>query len=101
KDMILTGGENVYSTEVENVLYTHPAVLEAAVIGIPDPHWGEAVKACIVLKPGQQAAEADIISFCKKELAGYKAPKSVDFIDSLPKTGSGKIYKKGLRDPYL
>jgi len=101
KDMILTGGENVYSTEVENVLYAHPAVLEAAVIGIPDPHWGEAVKACIVLKPGQQATETDIISFCKEELAGYKAPKSVDFIDSLPKTGSGKIYKKGLRDPYL
>ncbi|MFP3911776.1 MAG: long-chain-fatty-acid--CoA ligase [Desulfobacteraceae bacterium] len=101
KDMILTGGENVYSTEVENVLYTHPAVLEAAVIGIPDPHWGEAVKACIVLKPGEQATETDIISFCKEELAGYKAPKSVDFIDSLPKTGSGKIYKKGLRDPYL
>ena len=101
KDMILTGGENVYSTEVENVLYAHPAVLEAAVIGIPDPHWGEAVKACIVLKPGQQVTETDIISFCKEELAGYKAPKSVDFIDSLPKTGSGKIYKKGLRDPYL
>ncbi len=99
--MILTGGENVYSTEVENVLYTHPAVLEAAVIGVPDPHWGEAVKACIVLKPGQKAAEADIISFCKEELAGYKAPKSVDFIDSLPKTGSGKIYKKGLRDPHV
>jgi acyl-CoA synthetase (AMP-forming)/AMP-acid ligase II len=101
KDMILTGGENVYSTEVENVLYAHPAVLEVAVIGIPHPHWGEAVKACIVLKEGQKATEAEIISFCKKELAGYKAPKSVDFIDALPKTGSGKIYKKGLRDPYV
>jgi len=101
KDMILTGGENVYSTEVENVLYAHPAVLEVAVIGVPHPHWGEAVKACIVLKEGQKATEAEIISFCKKELAGYKAPKSVDFIDALPKTGSGKIYKKGLRDPYV
>lgn len=101
KDMILTGGENVYSTEVENVLYQHDAILEAAVIGVPDPHWGEAVKACVVLKEGRQATEEEIISFCKKELAGYKAPKSVDFLDALPRTGSGKIYKKGLRDPYL
>ena len=101
KDMILTGGENVYSTEVENVLYTHPHVLEAAVIGIPDSHWGEAVRACVVLKEGHEVTEEEIISFCKKDLAHYKAPKGVDFLDTLPKTGSGKIYKKGLRDPYL
>ncbi|MCD6305678.1 MAG: long-chain-fatty-acid--CoA ligase [Deltaproteobacteria bacterium] len=101
KDMILTGGENVYSTEVENVLYQHEAVLEAAVIGVPDAHWGEAVKACVVLKEGCTATEEEIIAFCKKDLAGYKAPKSVDFLETLPKTGSGKIYKKGLRDPYL
>jgi len=101
KDMIITGGENVYSTEVENVLYTHPNILEAAVIGVPDAHWGEAVKACVVLKDGCKLGEEEIIAFCKENLAHYKAPKSVDFLSELPKTGSGKIYKKGLRDPYL
>ncbi len=101
KDMIVTGGENVYSTEVENVLYEHPAVLEAAVIGIPDEKWGEAVHACIVLKEGMTATAEEIIAFCKENLARYKAPKSVEFLDALPRTGSGKIYKKGLRDKYL
>jgi len=101
KDMILTGGENVYSTEVENVLYQHDAILEAAVIGVPDPHWGEAVKACVVLKEGHPATEEEIILFCKQDLASYKAPKSIDFLKALPKTGSGKIYKKGLRNPYV
>ena len=101
KDMILTGGENVYSTEVENVLYMHEHVLEAAVIGVPDKHWGETVKACVVLKEGCEVTEEEIILFCKKDLAHFKAPKSVDFLDALPKTGSGKIYKKGLRDPYI
>jgi fatty-acyl-CoA synthase len=100
KDMIITGGENVYSTEVENVLYTHDAVLEAAVIGVPDLKWGEAVKACVVLKPGKTATEEEIIAFCKANLAHYKAPKSVDFLEALPRTGSGKIYKKGLKEPY-
>jgi len=100
KDMIITGGENVYSTEVENVLYVHPAVLEAAVIGVPDPKWGEAIKACVVLKPGKQTTEKDLIAFCKENLAHYKAPKSVDFLDSLPRTGSGKLFKKGLRDAH-
>jgi fatty-acyl-CoA synthase len=100
KDMIITGGENVYSTEVENVLYTHPAVLEAAVIGVPDPKWGEAVRACVVLKPGKAATEQEIKSYCKENLAHYKAPKSVAFLEALPRTGSGKIYKKGLRDPF-
>jgi len=101
KDMIITGGENVYSTEVENVLYMHPAILEAAVIGVPDEKWGEAVKAVVVLKEGYNLTEQEIISFCKEHLAHYKAPKSVDFVDSLPKTGSGKIYKKGLRERYI
>ena len=100
KDMIVTGGEKVYSTEVENVLYTHPAVLEAAVIGVPDPKWGEAIKACVVLKTGKEATEKDIIAFCKENLAHYKAPKSVDFLEALPRTGSGKIFKKGLRDSH-
>jgi len=100
KDMILTGGENVYSTEVENILYTHPAILECAVVGIPDPKWGEAVKAIVVLKHGEKATAQEIIQFCKHRIANYKAPKSIDFIDALPKTGSGKIHKKELRDKY-
>jgi acyl-CoA synthetase (AMP-forming)/AMP-acid ligase II len=100
KDMIVTGGENVYSTEVENVLYCHPAVLEAAVIGIPDETWGETVHACVVLKHGLEVSEQELIDFCKKDLARYKAPKSVEFLPALPRTGSGKIYKKGLNEKY-
>ncbi|HSB06021.1 MAG TPA: long-chain-fatty-acid--CoA ligase [Thermodesulfobacteriota bacterium] len=100
KDMILTGGENVYSTEIENILYMHPAILECAVVGIPDPKWGEAVKGIVVLKPDRKATEDEIIRFCKDRIAHYKAPKSVDFIEALPRTGSGKIHKKGLRDKY-
>ena len=100
KDMIITGGENVYSVEVENVLYAHPSILEAAVIGVPDPKWGEAVKAVAILKPGLTATEEEIIQYCKRHMARYKAPKSVDFVPDLPKTGSGKIYKKGLKDTY-
>lgn len=100
KDMIVTGGENVYSTEVENILYAHPAILECAVIGVPDEKWGEAIKAVVVLKTGEKAGHEEIISFCKERIAHYKAPKSVDFMDVLPKTGSGKIQKKELRDRY-
>jgi acyl-CoA synthetase (AMP-forming)/AMP-acid ligase II len=100
KDMILTGGENVYSTEVENVLYMHPAILEAAVIGIPDEKWGEMVKAIVVIKEGMEVTEEEIIGFCKEKLARYKAPKSVDFYPALPKTGSGKIAKGELREQY-
>jgi len=100
KDMILTGGENVYSTEVENTLYMHPAVLECAVVGVPDQKWGEAVKGIVVLKVGHKATEDEIIQFCKQRIAHYKAPKSIDFIDALPRTGSGKIHKKGLKDRY-
>jgi len=100
KDMIITGGENVYSIEVENVLYEHPAVLEAAVIGVPDSKWGEAVKAVVVLKEGYKVSEDELIDFCKQRIARYKAPKSIDFVSELPKTGSGKIFKKALRDAY-
>jgi acyl-CoA synthetase (AMP-forming)/AMP-acid ligase II len=100
KDMIVTGGENVYSTEVENVLYMNPKILEAAVFAIPDDKWGEAVTAAVVLKQNETATEEEIISFCKQHQASFKAPKSIIFIDELPKTGSGKIYKKALRDPY-
>jgi fatty-acyl-CoA synthase len=100
KDMIVTGGENVYSTEVENVLYMHPKVLEAAVFSVPDEKWGEAVSAAVVLKENESATEMEIIRFCKQHQASYKAPKSIVFLDELPKTGSGKIYKKALRDPH-
>lgn len=98
KDMIITGGENVFSVEVENTLYSHPSVLEAAVIGVPDPVWGEAVKAVVVLKPGARLTAQEAIDYCKRHIAKYKAPKSVDFMTELPKTGSGKISKKALRE---
>jgi acyl-CoA synthetase (AMP-forming)/AMP-acid ligase II len=101
KDMIVTGGENVYSNEVEYVLYEHPAVLECAVIGVPDDKWGEAVKAVVVRKPGEEAvAAAELIDFVKERLARYKAPKTIDFVEELPKTGSGKIQKRSLKDVY-
>jgi fatty-acyl-CoA synthase len=100
KDMIITGGENVYSTEVENILSMHPAILEAAVIGIPDEKWGEAVKAIVTLRPGMNASEEEIINFCKERIARYKAPKSINFVNALPRTGPGKIAKKELRNLY-
>jgi acyl-CoA synthetase (AMP-forming)/AMP-acid ligase II len=100
KDMIVTGGENVYSLEVENLLYKHPAVLEAAVIGVPDPKWGEAIKAVVAVKKDYSVSEQEVIDFCKKRTAHYKCPKSVDFLEDLPKTGSGKIYKKAIREKY-
>jgi long-chain acyl-CoA synthetase len=101
KDMIITGGENVFSTEVENALYTHPAVLEAAVVGVPDATWGEAIKAVIVLKPGTQATAEDIMAHCRALIAHFKVPRSVDFYEgALPKSGSGKILKRELREKY-
>ena len=100
KDMIISGGENVYSTEVEYCIYEHAAVLECAVFGIPDEKWGELVKAVVVLKPSQSATPEELIAHVKGRLAGYKAPRSVEIVDELPKTGSGKIFKKGLRDKH-
>jgi fatty-acyl-CoA synthase len=100
KDAILTGGELVFTTEVENALYEHPAVLEVAVIGLPDERWGEAVSAVVVLKAGASATEAEIADHCRRRIASYKCPRSVQFIDALPRTGSGKIFKKALRDRY-
>jgi long-chain acyl-CoA synthetase len=97
KDMIITGGENVYSTEVEDVIYAHPAVAEAAVIGQPDDKWGEAVTACVVRKRQTTLTEAELISHCRASLAGYKCPKSVLFLDQLPKSAAGKILKHELR----
>lgn len=99
-DMIITGGENVYPRQVEEVLYQHAAVNEAVVIGVPDPHWVERVHAVVVLNPDAEATEADIIRFCKQRLAHYKAPRSVDFVDSLPKNPQGKVLKRDLRARY-
>jgi long-chain acyl-CoA synthetase len=99
KDMIVTGGENVYSGEVEAVIYRHPAVREAAVFGIPDPKWGEIVKACIVLKPGKTLTADELIAYCRRSLANFKVPRSIEFSETeLPKSGSGKILKRLLRD---
>ena len=101
KDMIVTGGENVYSGEVEAVIYEHPAVREAAVFGIPDPKWGELVMACVVLKPGKALSADELIAFCRKSLANYKIPRRIEFSETeLPKSGSGKILKKILREPF-
>ncbi len=100
KDMIISGGENIYSREVEQALEKHPAVFEAAVIGVPDERWGESVKALVVLRPGKKATEEELIEFCKDQLASYKKPKSMEFRDSLPKNPSGKILKKEIRDKY-
>jgi acyl-CoA synthetase (AMP-forming)/AMP-acid ligase II len=99
--MIVTGGENVYSGEVEAVIYAHPAVREAAVFGIPDPQWGEIVMACVMLKPGSTLNVDDLIAFCRKSLASYKMPRRVEFLDTeLPKGGSGKILKRLLRERF-
>ncbi|MBI5569557.1 MAG: long-chain-fatty-acid--CoA ligase [Desulfomonile tiedjei] len=99
-DMIISGGKNIYPREIEEVIYTHEAVLEAAVIGIPDDYWGESVKACIVLKDGMNATEEEIISLCKHTIASYKKPRSVEFMQRLPKSPTGKILKRMLREQY-
>ena len=100
KDMIISGGENVYPAEVENALYSHPAVADVAVIGVPDAKWGEAVKACVVVKEGAALTEAELIAHARTLIAGYKCPKSVDFIPVLPRNPSGKILRRELRAPY-
>lgn len=100
KDMIISGGENVYPAEVENALYSHPKVADVAVIGVPDEKWGEAVKACVVVKEGQELSQADVIAHAREHIAGYKCPKSVDFIEALPRNPSGKILRRELRAPY-
>jgi len=100
KDMIITGGENVYSPEVEQAVAGHPAVAEVAVIGVPDDHWGEAVKAIVVLRPGQQATSQEIIGFTRERLAHYKCPRTVDITDALARNPTGKVLKRVLRAPY-
>jgi len=100
KDIIISGGENISSVEIEKVVAAHPAVFECTVIAVPDERWGETPKALIVLKPQATAAAEDIVAHCKRSLAGFKVPSSVEFRESLPKTGTGKIMKSELREPY-
>ncbi len=98
--MIISGGSNIYPRELEEVICTHPAVHEAAVIGVPDEKWGETVKAIVVLRPGARATEADIIDHCRRSLASYKKPAAVEFISELPKNAYGKVLKRELRERY-
>ena len=100
KDMIVSGGENVYPAEVENAIFGHPDVADAAIIGVPDEKWGEAVKAIVVLKPGVAGDPASIIAWARERIAAYKAPKSVDFIETLPRNPSGKVLRRELREKY-
>lgn len=100
KDMIVSGGENIYPAEVENALMSHPDVADVAVIGVPDDRWGETVKAVIVREPGSDPRPDDIITWARERLAGFKLPRSVDFVDVLPRNPSGKLLKRELRDPY-
>ena len=100
RDMIISGGFNVYSTEVEAAMLTHPAVLNCAVIGVPDPKWGEAVTAVVELKDGASAVPDELVAHCKKLLGGVKCPKTVDIWDALPRSPVGKVLKRAIRDRY-
>jgi len=100
KDMIISGGENIYPAEVENALFSHPAVADVAVIGVPDDKWGEAVKAVVVKKPGAEVTPEALMVYARERIAGYKVPRSVDFVDALPRNPTGKILKRELRKPY-
>jgi acyl-CoA synthetase (AMP-forming)/AMP-acid ligase II len=100
KDMIVSGGENIYPRGIEDVLFQHPAVADAAVVGVPDEQWGETVKAVVVLRQGATATEEEIIDFCRGKLGGFERPRSVDFIEELPRNPSGKVLKRDLREPY-
>jgi long-chain acyl-CoA synthetase len=100
KDMIVSGGENIYSAEIENVLSTHPAVAAVAVIGVPDERWGEAVKAVVIRKQETSCTDVELTRYCRERLAAYKVPKSFDFVETLPLVPSGKVSKKDLRARY-
>jgi fatty-acyl-CoA synthase len=101
KDMFISGGENVYPAEVENVIYQHPAVAEAAVIGVPHPKWQEVGKAIVVVKEGHTLTEEEVIQFCQGKLARFKIPKSAAFVDALPRTAAGKVLKRELRRQFV
>lgn len=100
KDMVVTGGENVYPTEVESVLVHHPSVAEVAVVGVPDEKYGEALLAVVVLAPEQSLKLNDMIEFCRDKIAGYKIPRQLNIIEALPRNASGKVLKKDIRAPY-
>ena len=100
KDMIISGGENVYCAEVEDALMAHPAVMECAVFGVPDEHWGERVHGAVVTRPGEELTIDAVRAFCAQRIAGYKAPRSMELHDTLPKSGAGKILKRELRQPH-
>ncbi|GIW06484.1 MAG: fatty-acid--CoA ligase [Dehalococcoidia bacterium] len=100
KDMVVSGGTNIYPREIEEVLFRHPKIADVAVIGVPDPYWGEALKAIVVLRPGEQATEEEIIAFTEGKLAGFKKPKSVAFIDELPRNSAQKVLKRQLREQF-
>jgi acyl-CoA synthetase (AMP-forming)/AMP-acid ligase II len=100
KDMIISGGENIYPAEVENAMFGHRAVADVAVIGVPDDKWGEAVKAIVVKRPGAEATSDELIAFARERIAHFKAPRTVDFVDALPRTPTGKILKRELRKPF-
>nr|WP_263326644.1 long-chain fatty acid--CoA ligase [Neobacillus sp. Marseille-Q6967] len=101
KDMVISGGENIYPKEIEEVLYTHPDILDAAVIGVPDPKWGETIKAFIVLRNGKSLSKQDVINYCSDKIASYKKPRHVEFLDELPRNAAGKILKTVLREEEL
>lgn len=101
KDMIISGGENIYPREIEEILYSHPKIEDAAIVGVPDPLWGESVRAIIVLKKGETMTEEEVIEYCKSHLASYKKPRSVEFVESLPRNPSGKVLKTVLRERYM
>ncbi|HVB72079.1 MAG TPA: hypothetical protein VNE38_00840 [Ktedonobacteraceae bacterium] len=98
--MIISGGANIYPAEIEAVLSAHPAVLDVAVIGVPDAHWGESVKAVVSLRPGANASEEELITYCTEQLASYKKLRSVDFVDELPRNPAGKLLKTRIREAY-
>jgi acyl-CoA synthetase (AMP-forming)/AMP-acid ligase II len=100
KDLVISGGNNIYPREIEEALLKHPAVYEVAVIGVPDPLWGESVKAIVALRPGSTATDEELIAFCQAHLASYKKPRTVEFISQLPKNAYGKILKRELREQY-
>jgi acyl-CoA synthetase (AMP-forming)/AMP-acid ligase II len=98
--MIISGGENVYPAEVENAIYGHPEVAEVAVIGVPSQRWGEEVKAVIVAKPGHTPREDDVIAWARERIAAFKAPKSIEIIDAFPRTATGKVLRRELKEKY-